>query len=127
MYEGAAETWREWGRSLDLKDAATIAQVWGDIWLLLMVQGLPLLVTLALLPGALTQSLNLVMLTLFWLNLGLVLIRFGLNFAIAPSYDLTQAKPVFLFWLSPLTDPLAVLRIILSSTKKPKKWRGRTY
>ena len=41
MYEGAAETWQEWGRSLDLKDASSPAQLWGDLWLLLMVQGLP--------------------------------------------------------------------------------------
>jgi dolichol-phosphate mannosyltransferase len=31
----------EWGRSLDLKDAASGAQIWGDLWLLLAVQGLP--------------------------------------------------------------------------------------
>ncbi len=30
----------EWGRSLDLKDAASSAQIWGDLWLLLAVQGL---------------------------------------------------------------------------------------
>ncbi len=46
MYEGAAETWREWGRSLDLKDAASWGQTWGDVWFLLSVQGLPLLVVL---------------------------------------------------------------------------------
>ena len=43
MYEGAKETWQEWGRSLDLKDAASVGQVWGDWFFLLLVQGLPLL------------------------------------------------------------------------------------
>jgi dolichol-phosphate mannosyltransferase len=47
MYEGAVETWKEWGRSLDLKDASPSAQVWGDLWLLSAVQGLPLLVVLS--------------------------------------------------------------------------------
>ncbi len=42
MYEGAIQTWKEWGRSLDLKDASTPMQIWGDLCLLLMVQGLPL-------------------------------------------------------------------------------------
>ncbi|MFM9158698.1 MAG: glycosyltransferase, partial [Dolichospermum sp.] len=46
MYEGALETWKEWGRSLDLKDATPRAQVWGDLWLLSAVQGLPLLLFL---------------------------------------------------------------------------------
>lgn len=31
MYEGAAETWREWGRSLDLKDASTKTQLHLDL------------------------------------------------------------------------------------------------
>ena len=53
MYEGALETWKEWGRSLDLKDASSRAQVWGDLWLLSAVQGLPILVLLSylLLPS----------------------------------------------------------------------------
>jgi len=127
MYEGAAETWKEWGRSLDLKDAASRAQLWGDALLLVAVQGLPLFVTLALLNRALTHSLSLPATLLFWLNLSLVLIRFALNFAIAQSYDLTQAKLGWLFWLSPLTDWLATVRILLSSTQTPKQWRGRVY
>jgi dolichol-phosphate mannosyltransferase len=32
-----------------------------------------------------------------------------------------------LFWLSPLADPLAVLRIILSAIHTPTQWRGRQY
>ncbi|WP_290884267.1 glycosyltransferase family 2 protein, partial [Fischerella sp.] len=46
MYEGAIETWKEWGRSLDLKDASSRAQLWGDLWLLTSVQGLPLPIVL---------------------------------------------------------------------------------
>jgi len=34
-----AQTWKEWGRSLDLKDASPSAAV--GSWLLLAVQGLP--------------------------------------------------------------------------------------
>jgi dolichol-phosphate mannosyltransferase len=46
MYEGAIETWQEWGRSLDLKDASSPPQIWGDLWLLSAVQGLPLVIVL---------------------------------------------------------------------------------
>ena len=127
MYEGAAETWKEWGRSLDLKDAASPAQVWGDWLLLLLVQGLPLPLTLLLSILMSNGQTTLAMQSLLALNLLLVLIRIGLNFAIAPSYDLSQAKASWLFWLSPLADPLAVLRIFLSSIQTPKSWRGRTY
>lgn len=127
MYEGAAETWREWGRSLDLKDAASPAQVWGDFWLLLAVQALPIPVTLFLLSDLLAGSLTPTLLTAFSLNLLLVLIRVGLSWAIAPSYDRTQARAAWLFWLSPLADPIAVLRIFLSSIQTPRQWRGRSY
>ena len=61
------------------------------------------------------------------LNLSLVVIRFSLMWAIAPSYDRSQAQHRWTFWLSPFADPLAVLRILLSSLRTPKRWRGRQY
>lgn len=128
MYEGMAETWREWGRSLDLKDASPTVQVWGDLWLLSATQGLPLLVVLSFLLFGLPVDISLSSRFLwFGLNLFLLLIRWALLLAIAPSYDLSQAKAGWLFWLSPLADPLAVVRIFLSAMKTPRKWRGRVY
>ena len=126
MYEGALETWKEWGRSLDLKDASTRAQVWGDLWLLSAVQGLPLFILLSylFLPAVV---LSLPALLLLGLNIFLVVIRFALLLAIAPSYDRKDATGGWLFWLSPLADPLAVLRIFLSAFHTPKEWRGRKY
>lgn len=127
MYEGAAETWREWGRSLDLKDAASPAQVWGDWLVLFAVQGLPLPLTLLLSYGVATGTTTGPMQLALGMNASLVMMRFALNWAIAPSYDLSQAKQAWLFWLSPFADPLAVLRIFLSSMQRPKSWRGRIY
>jgi dolichol-phosphate mannosyltransferase len=128
MYEGAMETWQQWGRSLDLKDASSRAQIWGDLWLLSAVQGLPLIVVLSYLsvslPIPLSPSPPLVLLGL---NLFLLVIRFAMLFAIAPSYDRTQANGGWLFWLSPLADPVAVLRIFLSAFRTPTEWRGRKY
>lgn len=125
MYEGAAQTWQEWGRSLDLKDASSTAALWGDLWLLLSVQGLPLLIVLSWLldGGPRTQP----QLLLWGLNSFLLVIRIALLFAIAPSYDRTLAKGGWLFWVSPLADPLAVLRIFLSAFRTPTQWRGRSY
>ncbi|WP_242046655.1 2'-O-glycosyltransferase CruG [Cylindrospermum sp. FACHB-282] len=128
MYEGAMDTWKEWGRSLDLKDAASRAQIWGDLWLLTAVQGLPLLLVPAylLISGPLVLSLSPPALVL-GLNIFLLVIRFALLLAIAPSYNRQNAKGGWLFWLSPLADPLAVLRIFLSAFHKPREWRGRKY
>ena len=125
MYEGAAETWKEWGRSLDLKDASSRAQTWGDLWLLASVQGLPLIIVLSLLflsPNPFSPPLILLSLNLF-----LLLIRSMMLLAIAASYDFTQTKGGWLFWLSPIADPLAVLRIFLSASRTPRQWRGREY
>ncbi len=131
MYESAVETWKEWGRSLDLKDASSRAQIWGDLWLLVSVQGLPLIIViLCLFLSPIPPSSHLFFfppLILLSLNLFLVLIRFLMLFAIAPSYDFTQAKGGWLFWLSPIADPLAVLRIFLSTFRTPRQWRGREY
>ncbi|OUL29981.1 glycosyl transferase [Nostoc sp. RF31YmG] len=126
MYEGAIETWKEWGRSLDLKDASPRAHIWGDLWLLSAVQGLPLpilLIYLLLSP----QLAPLPLILLLGLNVFLLAIRFAMLLAIAPSYDRTTAKGGWLFWLSPLADPIAVLRIFLSAFRTPREWRGRKY
>ncbi|YAF95517.1 MAG: 2'-O-glycosyltransferase CruG [Nodularia sp. CChRGM 3473] len=126
MYEGAVETWKEWGRSLDLKDASPSTQIWGDLWLLLAVQGLPLPIFISyflILPLPTIPPL----LLLWGLNLFLLVIRFAMLLAIAPSYDRQSAKGGWLFWLSPLADPVAVLRIFLSAFHTPREWRGRKY
>ncbi|MGC1396839.1 MAG: 2'-O-glycosyltransferase CruG [Coleofasciculaceae cyanobacterium] len=128
MYEGAKETWNEWGRSLDLKDASSPSQIWSDLWLLTSVQGLPLPATLMFMTLGLGLSSPIIT-AAAGLNLSLLLIRFALLFAIAPSYDRSKSLPrsSWLFWLSPLADPLAVLRIFISATQRPKQWRGRSY
>lgn len=123
MYEGVKETWQEWGRSLDLKDAASTAQIWGDVAFLFLVQALPLPLLLITVYLINTGQTFLTIWRLCSLNLFLVLLRWGMLMAIAPSY----ANSSFFFWLSPLADQLAVWRIVLSSWQKPKKWRGRTY
>ncbi len=119
MYTSALETWREWGRSLDLKDASSLSQIWGDLGFLLAVQALPLLV----LPGLLFAEPSLPVLIAIGLNASLLLVRWALLVALLPSYE----RVGWAFWLSPLADPLAVLRLALSTLSTPKRWRGRDY
>jgi dolichol-phosphate mannosyltransferase len=129
MYEGMAETWREWGRSLDLKDAAPTAQVWWDWAFLALVQGLPWL----LVPGlwfvwqGAPSSWSLALQILWGVNIALVCIRVGMQAAVASAYDLQGTPGAWAFWLSPLADLGAVARIGLSSLQRPTQWRGRQY
>ena len=121
MYTSMTETWREWGRSLDLKDASTPTQTFADCLLLTAVQGLPIPLLIAFLIWQPAPSLFINI--LFWLNAFLVFIRCLLIFGIRTSYT----EVGFWFWLSPLADPFAVIRIWISAFTKPKSWRGRTY
>jgi dolichol-phosphate mannosyltransferase len=120
MYTSFWETWTEWGRSLDLKDASTPSQTWFDCLLLLAVQGLPLPLVLGLLAFP-TEGIfyN----WLLGINTSLLLVRWLLPIGIRDSYT----EVGLWFWLSPLADPLAVLRIWLSALTRPKRWRGREY
>jgi dolichol-phosphate mannosyltransferase len=123
-YTSAREAWREWGRSLDLKDATSRARQWADVLFLLVVQGTPLVVLLGLAMRALTgapptDAVRLLLIT----SAALVAVRVMLQFALARSYA-TRGVP---FWLSPLADPLAALRILVSSLRTPRRWRSREY
>ena len=124
MYTSMAETWREWGRSLDLKDAATKAQTVADCIFLVAVQGLPHLLLGALIYGLVVgMQFNPLLWTLLGINGFLVLIRWLLQLGVRNSYT----EVGFWFWLAPLSDPLAALRICLSALQQPKQWRGRNY
>lgn len=129
MYEGLKETWQEWGRSLDLKDATSVSALWFDIWLLFNVQALPIPALLILL---FIRGQGLVFPTLvgaIYLNLFLLFLRLILTIATRSSYsNFPKSTPAsWLFWLSPLADSFAWLRILISAQQKPKQWRGRTY
>jgi dolichol-phosphate mannosyltransferase len=131
MYDSMAETWREWGRSLDLKDASSIGQKWGDLGFLMAVQGIPLLAVLGLgcclALGYESLHESLFVWLALGLNAGLLVMRIALLWAIVPSYDFAQAQASWSFWISPIADPLAAYRIFLSTISTPIQWRGRTY
>lgn len=121
-YGSLGQTWREWGRSLDLKDSTTRLRLAGDVVFLALAQAAPIVV-LALWALGLLQRLGPMAWGLVVVNALLWLIRLSMLGALAGSYE----KRRWTYWLSPLADPLAVLRIVLSSIRRPKMWRGRTY
>jgi dolichol-phosphate mannosyltransferase len=131
MYEGVQETWREWGRSLDLKDAAPLAQIWWDAAFLVGVQGLPWLLVPTL---WLIEVLNPTVVPWPWplrallvVNVGLLLVRLAMQAAITSTYEWPAKAGKWAFWLAPLADGPAVFRILLSSLRTPTEWRGRQY
>jgi len=134
MYEGMGETWTEWGRSLALKDACSPSKLLHDCWLLLAVQGLPLIsVIVGSWLSVANPATSLITQTWLYLNWFLVIIRVALLGAIVPSYAFSHdGRPTpwiykLAFLLSPLADPLAFLRIVISALSRPKSWRGRAY
>ena len=115
-YRSAREMWREWGRSIDLADATSVARQLLDLVLLFLTQALPILMLASALVIPLPLALVLV-------NLLLMATRIGVLLSIAPSYE-RRGWP---FYLSVLADPLAFLRVAWSTFRRPVAWRGRTY
>lgn len=122
-YTGVAQMWREWGRSLDLKDATTQAQQTLDTLFVVGAQGLWLPSLLALCVAWPSLAPSPWRTTLAVATGVLVGVRWLLLFGIAPSYE----RRGLTWWLSPFADALAAVRLVLSSLRRPKRWRTREY
>ena len=121
-YESLSQMWREWGRSIDLRDSTTPARQAVDAVLLVLAQALPLPLLLALASGLVRGEPN-VTDALIAVNAAFVLIRVLILGALVGSYE----RPGVTFWLSPLADVAAVFRVLVSTFRRPRGWRGRSY
>jgi dolichol-phosphate mannosyltransferase len=110
MYTSAAETWRNWPRSLALRDRYAGWAGWLGLLEVLAVQALPLPQVLWGPPGASRR------LAIAWLAL-----RLGLLAGIARAYP---GRPPT-YWLSPLLDLPAALAVCASALRRHHVWRGR--
>lgn len=123
-YSGIGQMWREWGRSIDLKDGTTPFTQFLDCCFVLLTQFVPLpallLAALLHVPDGRAGGLGAAW---FWINAALVSIRVLLQFGLANSY----ATRHWTFWLSFTADPVAAVRIVLSSLRRPRQWRTRHY
>jgi len=109
MHASAAELWREWGRSLPLRDVTPPLRQAADLAVLWLAAALPVL---RLAAGRPTR-----------LDLALLAARCLLNAALRGSY----ARPGAGLWLSPLLDPAAAVRLTAATLRPPRTWRGRRY
>jgi dolichol-phosphate mannosyltransferase len=109
MYEGARETWSGWGRSLAVADASEAPRLLADVAIVWLCQAAPLVRVLLGRAAALD-----------WLLLS---IRLAVHAALARSYARRGAP----FWLAPLADVPAALRLSWSALRPSRSWRGRTY
>ena len=129
-YASLGEMWREWGRSFDLKDATPMWRRWLDVALVWAVQGLPLPILLmfgALIAGGLIDPVNspeaMLWQALLLVNGSALFIRLFMLWALRGSYAERGAS----FWLSWLADLAAAWRLTLSTARRPKAWRGRSF
>jgi dolichol-phosphate mannosyltransferase len=119
MYPTGRETWRAWPRSLNMRDASSGRWRWLDALLLILAQALPVPVLLGLALSMRTGWRGSV-LVLVAVNTALVTVRVLLAAATAHSF----ARRGLAYWLSPLADAPAVLRVVETMAYPPREWRG---
>ncbi|MFG2088930.1 MULTISPECIES: glycosyltransferase [unclassified Spirillospora] len=109
MHTSAADVWRQWGRSIALRDVTTPARLAGDLAVVWLAAALPVL---RLVAGRPTP-----------LDLALLGQRLLLTAALRGSYR--EPGPGLV--LSPLLDPVAAVRLTQAALRPGRTWRGRTY
>ena len=123
MYRTGRETWRAWPRSLNMRDATDPRWRWLDALFLLLAQGLPLPMLLLLAIAGRSLAAPWLVAALAAVNGLLLLLRLLLAAATAHSF----ARRGLAYWLSPLADPAAALRVIATTARRPREWRGQPH
>jgi dolichol-phosphate mannosyltransferase len=109
MYGSLGETWTGWGRSIALADVTAAPQQAVDLACVWLCQAAPLL--------------RVVVRRAAPLDWPLLAIRLALHAALARSYRPRGPG----FWLSPLADGPAAVRLTWSALRPSRSWRGRSY
>jgi dolichol-phosphate mannosyltransferase len=109
MHESAADVWREWGRSISLRDVTGSGALAADLAVVWLTLALPVMRLARGRPTA--------------LDLGLLAQRLLLVAALRGSY----ARPGPGLAVSPFLDVLTAVRLTWSALRPPRTWRGRSY
>ena len=137
MYRGMRDAWRNWPRSLTMRDHYAGHAVAIRLTEVLLVQGFPLIVTIGGVVGrrrhgypnaqrldsgqSSWRSSGAVQFIL-GINRLLVLLRAGVLIGMSRAY----AHPPLTYWLSPILDLPVALRLIQSASRRTHVWRGRS-
>jgi dolichol-phosphate mannosyltransferase len=116
MYSNWRDTWRNWPRSLPMRDQYFGWREAAGLLEILLVQALPLPLLIVASPLGAPPWLVTV-------NLALGLTRLGVLIGVASAYE---SRP-WLYWLSPLTDLPVAVRLLASTFRRRQVWRGRVY
>jgi dolichol-phosphate mannosyltransferase len=118
MYEAGFEAWRNWCRSLPLRDGHVERWVLLGLLEVLLIQSLPgLLMALGALPFVRRRVPKLLR-----LNACLVALRLGILVGTTRAY----AWRPWSYWLSPLVDLPVALALVYGAVQREHQWRGRT-
>jgi dolichol-phosphate mannosyltransferase len=115
MHADWRETWRNWPRSLTLRDRFAPFGGWFGILEVLLVQALPLPLTVALSCARATGSAT------FAVAAALTCVRLGLLAGAARAY----IDPPWTYALSPLADLPVAFALIAACLRRRHTWRGR--
>lgn len=131
MYESWRDTWRNWPRSLPLRDRYSGAAGWLGLAEVTLAQGLPL-VLLAIIGARWALTDQPTSRRRPWredfpgqsfrrLQFALLALRLGVLAGTCRAYD----RPAPTYWLSPLADFPVALRLWQSALQRQHTWRGR--
>jgi dolichol-phosphate mannosyltransferase len=115
MYADARETWRNWPRSLTLRDRFAPFGGWLGMTEVALVQAapLPLAIVLALAHAGGTLTFDVAAI--------LTCVRIGVLCGAARAY----VQRPWTYWLSPLADVPVALALFASAVRRRHTWRGR--
>jgi dolichol-phosphate mannosyltransferase len=115
MYASWGEAWRNWTRSLPLRDRYSGPRAWFGLVEVALAQALPLPLLFLLrwfAPGQRATQL---------VNVVLLMVRLGVLLGTARAYP---GRP-WSYWLSPLTDLPVTVQLWRSALRSRHTWRGR--
>lgn len=115
MYASGRETWRNWPRSLTLRDRFAPFGGWAGLTEVALVQALPLPLALGLALANAAAS------PLFTVAAILVCMRIGVLVGAARAY----VNRPWTYWLSPLADVPVAFTLFASALRRRHTWRGR--
>jgi dolichol-phosphate mannosyltransferase len=116
MYADAVDAWRNWPRSLPMRDRYSSLQYLLGLMECVFVQATPLWMLILSLIARRRRS------AFAKIQAGLLLGRLGVLFGTARAYP---NRP-WTYWISPIADLPVTLEILRRSRQRTHSWRGRT-